>query len=162
VVLHPPVIHIESRQAPEADQTLHFGRRTFLRAGTVAGLVVTGVAGAPATAAAAAAETGRGPLRFADYLAQVGTTFTTRDAAGQQRVLLLAEAAPSLVNALVPGSGEAYSLIFRGDPRERMPAATRELRHAVLGSVGLFLHPVGPGRSYEAVINQWRPSGRLG
>lgn len=127
-------------------------RRTVLRAGVAASAAaVVAVEAAPAGAAAV------GPLRFADFRAQVGTVFTVRDREGRARVLRLAEARETPVVSAVPGLGESYSLMFRGGRGPRMASGTYALRHPGIGEVDLFLHPVGSGRAYEAVVNQWRP-----
>ena len=54
---------------------------------------------------------------------------------------------------------EQFSLIFRGPMTPVLPQGIRELEHATLGTMRLFLVPVGPdesGMRYEAVFNRFR------
>lgn len=129
-----------------------FSRRTLLRAGAVAGVATAVAAEAPSAGAVEGL-----PLRFTDFRALVGTSFSVRDSSGRTRALELVEATVTPVVSAVPGAGECYALLFRGGRGARMRSGTYTLRHPALGSVDLFLHPVGPTRAYEAVVNRWRP-----
>jgi hypothetical protein len=56
---------------------------------------------------------------------------------------------------------ENFSLFFRGPVAPFFPQAIYRLNHATLGTVDLFLVPVGPdgkGMQYEAVFNRFRDS----
>lgn len=53
-----------------------------------------------------------------------------------------------------PG-GRPFSLLFRGGPNPPVPQAIWHLEHSPLGSLDLFLVPLGPdadGQRYEAVF----------
>jgi hypothetical protein len=54
-------------------------------------------------------------------------------------------------------SGEAFSLIFRGDSADALGDGTYALHHPVLGTVPLFMVAVGTGRNgqgYQAVVDR--------
>jgi hypothetical protein len=54
------------------------------------------------------------------------------------------------------GELSCFSLVFRSGIREHVPQATYTLRHAGLGTLDVFLVPIGPdevGMRYEAVFN---------
>ena len=54
---------------------------------------------------------------------------------------------------------DQFSLIFRGPMTPVLPQATREFLHERLGSLQLFMVPVGPDESgicYEVVFNKLR------
>jgi hypothetical protein len=133
-----------------------FTRRALLRVGVVAGAGAVVAVDAPG--AAAATRRARKVLGLAEFKAQVGSTFTVRDAAGQGRALRLTEARGTPMVTDVRGSGEVFSLVFREKRGRRMPSGTYRLRHPVLGELELFLQPFGRGQDYEAVVNRWRPA----
>ncbi len=58
----------------------------------------------------------------------------------------------------LPSAGECFSLRFASPEGVMLPQGTYQLEHPALGTVALFLVPVGPGRSgaleLEAVINR--------
>jgi hypothetical protein len=130
-------------------------RRTVLNAGAV-GAVVAGHAVAGATPAGAGV-----PVvpDLAAFRRALGSTFGVALPDQSSLLLRLDEAVALPVRSRMRGSGDAFSLIFRGASLERVPSATYAVQHAVLGRFELFLNPVGPKRAYQAVINRWLPLG---
>ena len=54
------------------------------------------------------------------------------------------------------GRGEAFSLVFRGAGDRLLPQKTFRVEHEKLGTLDLFLVPIGPdkeGLLYEAIFN---------
>lgn len=49
-----------------------------------------------------------------------------------------------------------FSLIFRGTPQQWLPQGTYPVAHSAIGSLPIFLVPLGPdalGMQYEAIFN---------
>jgi hypothetical protein len=94
-----------------------------------------------------------------DFARHVNTTFRLPDA-GEAGLTLIEV---STLRTKPPQ--EMFSLLFRGAADRPLTQATWKLDHATLGSLELFLVPVGQekrGRFYEAVFNRLVPpdSGR--
>jgi hypothetical protein len=92
-------------------------------------------------------------LRRATYLPLVGEVFEIALSDGNRVKLRLVEA------RALPGDGDAFSLVFRSGTRTALESAIHTLTHPALGSVDLFLGPVGRpvGRTeFEAVVNRIR------
>lgn len=95
-------------------------------------------------------------IAVAEMRALVDETFTL--AVGSETLdLVLAEVRELGVRATPEGPLENYSLVFRCAVRDRFaPQATYRLEQARLGSLDVFLVPLGPdaqGMRYEAVFN---------
>ncbi len=73
------------------------------------------------------------------------------------------ESVPLVLVSVQEGSNsprlENFSLLFRGPMAPCFPQAIYRLHHEKLGSMDLFLVPVGPdgqGMQYEAIFNRFR------
>ena len=100
-------------------------------------------------------------------MSDVLTPATFSDAVGTEFALMTAQGEPGMELTLAtlvqhsPSSGapraEPFSLVFVGSVGRNIPQATYTLRHADLGSLDIFLVPIGPkadGRhQYEASFN---------
>ncbi|MCU1356487.1 MAG: hypothetical protein JWM89_1905 [Acidimicrobiales bacterium] len=99
------------------------------------------------------------------FVAAIGTTFVMEGGLRPRRLVLdqaVARAAGSAPDA-AKTTGEHFSLLFRGAAGRVQPGATRTLSHPELGSIELFVSPVGRGvraQDYEAIIDQRRIIGR--
>lgn len=95
-------------------------------------------------------------VALAEMRALVNETFTLT-AGSETLELVLAEVRDLGVRATPEGPLENYSLMFRSAVRDRYaPQATYRLDQARLGSLEVFLVPLGPdaeGMRYEAVFN---------
>lgn len=90
-------------------------------------------------------------LSAADFEARTEDVFRIPTAAGELELKLVEVRA--LGKALRQGG--AFSLTFRSPPGPFLPQAIYPLQHPVLGTLDLFLVPLGPkdaGNSYEAVF----------
>ena len=90
--------------------------------------------------------------QFADC---VGAKFKTQVSEEQTVWMELIEAT-SLAPAQSLGSGEPFSLVFLADSADAMPQRIYCLRHERLGTLEMFLVPIGPnhqGMRYEAIFN---------
>ncbi|MFB9763589.1 DUF6916 family protein [Nocardioides kongjuensis] len=97
-------------------------------------------------------------LDFDDFSGLVGEPFSTVVEDGAEVTLTLAEAT---LGAELGGPGpdgtprRQFSLVFAGPAQPALGQGTRELSHAGLGAVALFLVPVGgdaEGLRYQAVF----------
>jgi len=92
---------------------------------------------------------------FADRVSQ---TFEVRGESVAPIPLTLVETAESSAPGGTGPDGvtrQQFSLVFRGPLESLLPQATHRLEHAELGSMSLFLVPIGPdgeGMRYEAVF----------
>ncbi len=90
-------------------------------------------------------------LRRADFGECVGDEFTTAD---EDFVLRLRQA-ESFGSRVDPQSGRPFSCIFKGPDEPVLAQGIVDLRHPRLGSLSIFLVPIGPaadGMQYEAVF----------
>ncbi|HEX3701816.1 MAG TPA: hypothetical protein VHU82_00705 [Vicinamibacterales bacterium] len=86
---------------------------------------------------------------FADC---VQRSFTTADGDAELNLVLI-EASKGIGGA--PGGREPFALLFRGPASPRLRQATYAVVHPTLGSLPIFLVPVGEdadGMLYEAVF----------
>jgi hypothetical protein len=93
-----------------------------------------------------------------DFDPHAGTAFQVRLDPAESVELVLAE-----VGELVDPAGREeeirrhpFSLVFRGAHRFVLPQRTYVLEHPVMGTLEIFLVPIGPnnqGMGYEAVFN---------
>ena len=132
----------------------HISRRAFL-IGTlsVAAVAVTPmVLASPAAAATAGANSHSSRWKRSTYTPLVGKTFTI---AGSSSSFVLSQVA-DLVPAATSGAQDQFSLLFTSAGGQLLPQATYDLNNASLGTVSLFLVPVGPGTThkYLAIINR--------
>ena len=95
-------------------------------------------------------------LRFEDFGDKVGQTFTITEAGLPAVPLTLVEADLLRTHALPPGGRPPFSLIFLFGDREMLPQRLYQVTHDTLGTVTLFLVPVGrnaSGIQYQALFN---------
>ncbi|HEX4520406.1 MAG TPA: hypothetical protein VH063_12565 [Gaiellaceae bacterium] len=90
-------------------------------------------------------------LRPEPYRSLVGHAFRTeRDGMGPVELRLLQV-------RVLPGGGDAFSLLFRGGTNVKLESATHRIDHDSLGRFELFLNPVGrpaAGLTVEALVNR--------
>jgi hypothetical protein len=94
-----------------------------------------------------------------DFLRHVGTDF--RVAGGAEvvdlRLVEVLDLGPKPQRLVKPGTrASAFSLRFRGPERAFLPQQVRTLAHPQLGTLGIFLVPIGradDGFLYEAIFN---------
>ena len=92
-------------------------------------------------------------VRLEHFAGLVGQTFAVKLEADQTMGLELAEAE----RAAGDRPDNAFSLIFRGPADPILPQQTYNLHHAELGTLSIFLVPIGrrrDGMSYEAVFTR--------
>lgn len=90
-------------------------------------------------------------LSAADFRDYLGSQFELPDAPFKSELLEVND----LPAEGMSGVREPFSLIFRGPSDQTLPQGTHRLEHDKLGSLELFLVPVGPdedGMLYEAVF----------
>jgi len=95
-------------------------------------------------------------LEQADLASHLGTGFRLRRADGGVLELVLMEASPHPHLPHSPGRRRGFSLVFRSASPGHLPQGVYRLDHDVIGSLELFLVPIGPregGMCYEAVFN---------
>lgn len=94
------------------------------------------------------------PLSREHFAEHLGDTFRL-EAEGSTGSLTLLEASP-LESTARKDEREPFSLVFRGAKEEVLPQRIYRLEHEALGSLDIFLVPIGPdgeGMRYEAVFN---------
>ncbi len=94
-------------------------------------------------------------LELADFEPQIGTVFRIQLSDGALELELL-EAAPHPHLPHAPGARRGFSLVFRSRLAGHLPQAIYRLEHDAMGTMDLFLVPIGPqggGMRYEAVFN---------
>jgi hypothetical protein len=95
-------------------------------------------------------------LEQGDFVRHVGTGFRLLRSEGEGLDLTLVEASihPHLPHS--PGRRRGFSLVFRSASPSPLRQGVYRLDHEVVGSLELFLVPIGPregGMCYEAVFN---------
>jgi hypothetical protein len=95
-------------------------------------------------------------LEIGDFAAHLGSAFRLRlpDGAALDLVLLEATAHPYVPPQ--PGRRRGFSLVLGSAPPGHLPQGTYRLEHEAMGTIELFLVPIGPregGMCYEAVFN---------
>jgi hypothetical protein len=137
-------------------------RRNLLRTGALVGaaaLVPRTVSAAVGKAAPSRAPLAASwPLR-STFAAQIGSTFVVNGRSLKPVRLMLAEVGdvPSARTAGTVGYEETFAVRFDGPAGLRLRQGTYELRHAALGTLQIFIVPVGsPAKvqAYEAIFNQ--------
>lgn len=91
-------------------------------------------------------------LRQEDFARHVDDTFLLRPPAGEPLEVRLIETAGV---GGTPADRDPFSVVFRGPAEPLLPQAIYRLEHDRLGTLDLFLVPLGPsadGMSYEAVF----------
>jgi len=91
------------------------------------------------------------PPTLAAFTAQVNSGFAVRALPGVSLALSEAAALPGAASAQ-----QQFSLIFRGPPQQLLEQATWALAHPVLGTLAIFLVPLGrdaAGIDYQAIFN---------
>jgi hypothetical protein len=95
-------------------------------------------------------------LGHGDFAPLVGDRFVLSLPSGERLELRLVEVAP-FPEPPVPRVGRrGFSLLFRSGRPGHVPQATYALEHERLGTLSMFLVPIGPregGMCYEAVFN---------
>ena len=95
---------------------------------------------------------------FNDFSGLVGDPFVVVVPEGDEVTLVLTDASLGAQPGGTSPDGTArqqFSLVFTGPPAPTLGQGTRELTHATLGTLALFLVPVGGGRDglrYEAAF----------
>jgi hypothetical protein len=95
-------------------------------------------------------------LEQADFVRHLGTGFRLRRPEGGALDLTLVEASPHPQLPHSPGRRRGFSLVFHSPSPVHLPQGVYGLHHDVMGSLELFLVPIGPregGMCYEAVFN---------
>lgn len=95
-------------------------------------------------------------LERADFAPLLGTPFRLRLAGGADLALTLVEATTHPHLPPQPGRRRGFSLVFRSAAPGALPQGIYRLDHEAMGSMELFLVPIGPrdgGMCYEAVFN---------
>jgi hypothetical protein len=91
-------------------------------------------------------------LEAATFEPHVGETFAL--AAEPEPLALVLESVTTLADR--PGGRDPFSLIFRGPPEPVLPQSIYPLEHARLGSLEIFIVPLGVdpgGARYEAIFS---------
>jgi hypothetical protein len=91
-------------------------------------------------------------LSVAEFAPLVDQPFTIE---GQGQSLQLSLISACALGSAPPGHREPFSLIFRGPAAPLLRQQTYPLRHAALGTLEIFIVPVGPdaqGQLYEAIF----------
>jgi hypothetical protein len=97
-------------------------------------------------------------LTHADFAAHLHSRFRIRQGSALPLEVELIEATPLRQRASPGGQSprrEPFSLLFRGPASPWLPQCIYPLEHAQLGTLDLFLVPVGPdehGMRYEAIF----------
>lgn len=95
-------------------------------------------------------------LEQGDFARHLGTPFRLRLPGGETLDLTLVEAALHPERTPVPARRKGFSLVFRSSLPGHLPQGTYWLDHAEMGTLEIFLVPIGPregGMGYEAVFN---------
>jgi hypothetical protein len=95
-------------------------------------------------------------LGQADFAHHLGTVFRLRRPDGGTLELTLLEASPHPHLPHAPGRRQGFSVVFRSAWPAHLPQGIYRLDHDLMGSLDLFLVPVGPREGamfYEAVFN---------
>lgn len=102
-----------------------------------------------------------GSLRLEDFSAHIGTAFRADLGEKGSMELALVEVrdlgtAPRPPQPEAGGRTRAFAVLFRGAPEPVLPQRIYTLTHVALGSLSLFIVPIGPdqaGMRYEAIFN---------
>ena len=97
------------------------------------------------------------PLRSATYAGLLGERFRVRLGASNAVDVELASVTDLSSRSSFEGSGECFSILFRGPQDQPFQQNTYTLQHDQIGVFDLFLVPIGPDATpptYEAVVNR--------
>lgn len=97
-------------------------------------------------------------LTYDDFHSLLGEAFDVVVDDEPAAELTLQEATPHgpAPDAPAPGARQAFALVFTGPPSPALSQGTWDLRHPDLGTVAIFLVPIGPGPDgprYEAIFS---------
>jgi hypothetical protein len=97
-------------------------------------------------------------LTLQSFAPHVGSDFFLPEAEGVSLTLVEAKAATAHMGdgRRPPLPREPFTLLFRGPARPILPQRIHRLEHPVLGTLEIFIVPVGPnlgGIGYEAVFS---------
>ena len=96
-------------------------------------------------------------LTLQSFAPHVGSVFLLPDAEGVSLTLVEAKAATLVGDGRrPPPPREPFTLLFRGPARPILPQRIHRLEHPALGTLEIFIVPVGPdggGIGYEAVFS---------
>jgi hypothetical protein len=139
-------------------------RRKFLRDCSLAAAAAACIPAALAQSPVAAATRPGGP-GFAEFLAQVNTTFAVRTGAKTIRMKLVhAGALPAMTVQQVAGN-ENFTLMFHGPRHSPLPQDTYPFDHPQLGRLAIFIVPVGQPVAthcrYQAVFSRTTDAAEL-
>jgi hypothetical protein len=91
------------------------------------------------------------------FAQQVDSRFHVELDGGVGVDLMLTEVTPQMIQRAAAQSYESFSLFFSGPKEPVLPQKIYTLKHEVLGTLDLFLVPVGidqRGAQYQAVFNR--------
>jgi hypothetical protein len=105
--------------------------------------------------------TAKGPLDVgeataADFTRRLGEAFALTAPDGEGLALRLVEVTPHPHAPPTPGRRRGFSIVFVSDRPRHLPQSIYRLEHDGLGTLELFLVPIGTrdgGIAYEAVFN---------
>lgn len=120
-------------------------RRTVLRAG-----VVLAVA-APAAVLLPALQAGAEPLTRDSFLPHTGSLFRLTSTYGETTLRL--SSVDDLQGPPVGGKAHRFSLLFRPTAGVSFPQGTYDVIHPRMGTLTLFIVPVGRDGDYQAIFN---------
>lgn len=95
-------------------------------------------------------------LQEADFRPHLGSRFSLRLSGSETLDLVLVEVVEHAQLPGVAGRRRGFSTVFRSALPGHVPQATYRLEHELMGTLELFLVPIGPcdgGMCYEAVFN---------
>jgi Domain of unknown function (DUF6916) len=95
-------------------------------------------------------------LTSADFSTHLEESFTLTLADGSQHAMTLVKITELGERQEETGGRRPFSLIFRGPLELRLPQQIYSLTHPGVGSLQIFIVPVGPdqtGQCYEAIFN---------
>lgn len=96
-------------------------------------------------------------MNLSAFAPLVGDGFEIRLPKGEILPVLLLSARDLGPRPLGPPGERSFSLVFRSSLERHLPQAIYRLWHPTLGSLDLFLVPIGPdaqgGMGYQAVFN---------
>jgi Domain of unknown function (DUF6916) len=95
-------------------------------------------------------------LTSVDFNPYLNDTFTLTLPDGSQQALILVKITDLGEGQEETGRRRPFSLIFRGPYDLRLPQQIYALTHPLIGSLQIFIVPIGPdqaGQCYEAIFN---------
>jgi hypothetical protein len=95
-------------------------------------------------------------LQADDFRPHLGSRFSLWLSASEQLELVLVDVSEHTQLPGVAGRRRSFSLVFRSAVPGHLPQAIYRLEHEPLGTMDVFLVPIGPrdgGMCYEAIFN---------